>query len=343
MARNFQTPINLNGLELLNALSMNVATEPTPKKGLLIYNTALNKFGVGNGTSFDYMGNGNLSTSDVQGIVRAMIVQGSNITVAYNSTNQTLTFSVAADGAANVATLRTLGTGAAQAAAGNDSRLSDTRTPTDGTVTNAKVSSSAAITLDKLAETTGLKILTAAERTKIAGVATGATANQTDAYLLARANHTGTQTTSTISDFTSAVNAIVANTVGAAPAALDTLVELAAALGNDANFAATVSTQLGLKADKSSLAAVATSGSYNDLTNKPVTEFAATFGDGTATSFTFTHNFNTRDVRVEAYSMTAPYDTVEFDYQRTSVNVVTLLAASAPAASAYRVLISKVA
>lgn len=37
--------------------------------------------------------------------------------------------------------------------------------------------------------------------TKLAGIATGATANSTDAYLLARANHTGFQVAATISDF----------------------------------------------------------------------------------------------------------------------------------------------
>jgi hypothetical protein len=38
-------------------------------------------------------------------------------------------------------------------------------------------------------------------QTKLAGIATGATANDTDANLKARANHTGTQTAATISDF----------------------------------------------------------------------------------------------------------------------------------------------
>lgn len=45
-----------------------------------------------------------------------------------------------ADGPAATATLRSLGTGALQAAAGNDSRLSDQRVPQDGSVTAAKVS-----------------------------------------------------------------------------------------------------------------------------------------------------------------------------------------------------------
>jgi len=45
------------------------------------------------------------------------------------------------------------------------------------------------------------------------------------------------------------VTAEVASIVGAAPEALDTLNELAAALGNDANFAATVTNSLAAKAD----------------------------------------------------------------------------------------------
>ncbi len=45
------------------------------------------------------------------------------------------------------------------------------------------------------------KVYTATEKTKLAGIASGATANDTDANLKARANHTGTQTASTISDF----------------------------------------------------------------------------------------------------------------------------------------------
>ena len=48
--------------------------------------------------------------------------------------------------------------------------------------------------------------ITSAERTKLQGIAEGATANQTDAHLLNRANHTGTQTSATISDFNSSVD-----------------------------------------------------------------------------------------------------------------------------------------
>ena len=65
------------------------------------------------------------------------------------------------------------------------------------------------------------------------------------------------------------VNTQVANLVDAAPTTLNTLNELAAALGDDPNFATTIANQIGLKANTSSLATVATSGSYNDLSNKP--------------------------------------------------------------------------
>lgn len=47
--------------------------------------------------------------------------------------------------------------------------------PDDGSVTNIKVATGAAISADKLADGTTLKVLTATERTKLAGIASGAT------------------------------------------------------------------------------------------------------------------------------------------------------------------------
>lgn len=65
------------------------------------------------------------------------------------------------------------------------------------------------------------------------------------------------------------VDSAVAGVVNGAAGALDTLNELAAALGNDANFASTITNSLALKANSADLATVATSGSYNDLTDTP--------------------------------------------------------------------------
>lgn len=57
---------------------------------------------------------------------------------------------------------------------------------------------------------------TTAQETKLSGIAAGATANDTDANLKNRANHTGTQLSSTISDFTEAPQDIVGAMVAAA-------------------------------------------------------------------------------------------------------------------------------
>ena len=65
------------------------------------------------------------------------------------------------------------------------------------------------------------------------------------------------------------LNRAIGNVIDSAPAALDTLNELSAALNNDANFAATITNALAAKANVADLATVATTGSYNDLTNKP--------------------------------------------------------------------------
>lgn len=58
--------------------------------------------------------------------------------------------------------------------------------------------------------TTSLKgLMNPADKTKLDGIATGATANSTDAVLLDRSNHTGTQLASTISDFAATVRSTV--------------------------------------------------------------------------------------------------------------------------------------
>lgn len=72
----------------------------------------------------------------------------------------------------------------------------------------------------------------------------------------------------------------IAEVVNSAPGTLDTLNELAQALGNDPNFATTMATELGKKANTTDLATVATSGSYNDLSNTPT---IPSVGNGTLT------------------------------------------------------------
>lgn len=68
-------------------------------------------------------------------------------------------------------------------------------------------------------------------------------------------------------------------------------------------------------------------------------KFAANYGDGSATSYVHTHNLNTFDVKVEIFRNSGNRDTVLAEVQRTSVNAVTIIHDTAPAANAYRVLI----
>jgi hypothetical protein len=65
---------------------------------------------------------------------------------------------LASDAAAGTASRRTLGTGSTQAAAGNDARLSDTRTPTDGSVTSAKLAAALLDTDSTLAANSDTKL-----------------------------------------------------------------------------------------------------------------------------------------------------------------------------------------
>src|SRR5688572_24631384 len=68
------------------------------------------------------------------------------------------------------------------------------------------------------------------------------------ALLLTKSDSVHTHTAAQVTDFSAAADARIANWVGLAPGALDTLDELAAALGDDANFAATMTTALAGKA-----------------------------------------------------------------------------------------------
>src|SRR5687768_8548115 len=62
-----------------------------------------------------------------------------NPTIAAGAVTEAKVAAAIKDGAAATPSMRTLGTGAAQACAGNDARLSDQRTPTDNSVTSAKI------------------------------------------------------------------------------------------------------------------------------------------------------------------------------------------------------------
>ena len=79
-----------------------------------------------------------------------------------------------------------------------------------------------------------------------------------------------------------------------------------------------------------------------DITASQVSDFCAAvqvcvadnsdsvlIGDGTATSYTITHNYNTRKIAVQCARTTTPFDTVYLDVERTTVNTITLTTTTA--------------
>ena len=149
---------------------------------------------------------------------------------------------------------------------------------------------------------------------------------------LNRANHTGTQPMSTISDAQTYVDGRISTVldIAGAPATLDTLNEIAAALGDDANYAATISGQIGaLDTRIDTLEAAGGSASYK-----------ANVGDGALSVFTLTHNLGTLDVDVIVRRVSDGQRVYPVD-KAASTNTVTVdFGSTVPASNAYRVIIS---
>lgn len=142
------------------------------------------------------------------------------------------------------------------------------------------------------------------------GVEAGATGDQTLGELVALG-----LASETYAD--NAASAAVAAIVDTSPAALDTLNEIAAALGDDANFAATVNASIAQRAQI----------------------FASDIGDGTATVIPVVHSLNTLDVITELYDK-ATGQTHLGDPVRTNANTVTFSFATAPTTNQLRAVIA---
>jgi hypothetical protein len=70
-----------------------------------------------------------------------------------------------------------------------------------------------------------------------------------------------------------------------------------------------------------------------------VSKYAANVGDGSATSYTITHNLGTRDVIVSVYEATGSYAEVICDVNHATTNTITLLFSVAPTLNQYRVVV----
>lgn len=130
------------------------------------------------------------------------------------------------------------------------------QTPADGSVANAEVASGAGITLDKTADSSaggGRHALTTAQQSKLNALPSDAqSAAQVDTRSDAR----------------------IAAWVGAADGALNTLAELGDALGDDANFAATMTTALAGKVSKTGAETITGTKTFSSAPVVPDDSFA---------------------------------------------------------------------
>jgi len=70
-----------------------------------------------------------------------------------------------------------------------------------------------------------------------------------------------------------------------------------------------------------------------------VRKYAADVGNGSATTYTVSHNLGTKDVIVSVYDNSSPYAEVVCDVQHTSTTAITLLFSVAPTSNQYRVVV----
>jgi len=71
---------------------------------------------------------------------------------------------------------------------------------------------------------------------------------------------------------------------------------------------------------------------------KPL-KYSATIGDGSATSYTVTHNLGTKNLSVTVSRVASPYDVVLPDIELTTTNSITIKFASAPSSNQFNVFI----
>lgn len=182
------------------------------------------------GTIKDSNGNNLLSLTQNASAVNYLTIEnkpiGNHPTLYATGSDTDVTLMIAPKGGGQVRIYTASGTTPALRADGGDTNM-DLNLISKGTgvvkansvevvtLSGTQTLTSKTIGADQVIDGTTNKAYTATEKTKLAGIATGATANSSDATLLARANHTGTQLAATISDFSTAADArVVAGITG---------------------------------------------------------------------------------------------------------------------------------
>lgn len=258
---------------------------------------------------------GGLTTEQVQDIVGAFFGDSADLDVTY-------------DDGGNVVSAVVKPGSILDAHIGAAAAIAYSKLDLGASIVNADIAAGAAIAKSKLA---ALAIVNA-------DIAGGAAIDLAKLATnpLARANHTGTQLAATISDFAAAVaalsidadtlegqtaaqltTAITAAIVDSAPGTLDTLNELAAAIGDDPNFATTLT----------------------NLVNARAKHFSATVGNGALTVIDVAHNFNTYAINWSAWDAAGARAQRFPGAEKPDANTLRLTFAAAPANASILVVV----
>jgi len=322
MALSYLTDINLNKNELQNAVIQKLATDPSSGQtaGWIIFNTTDNQLKVYDGSAWTNVGgditgvditagtglSGTVSTTSGQ---HTQTINLANTTVtagSYGSATSIPTFTVDAQGrltAAGSASITTTLTIDSDSAS-EDVSLADDDLKIVGTANEIETA------VTKSGTDVSLTI----------GLPNDVTIGN-DLTVLGDLQVTGTTTTNNVETVSTSNGIIFEGTV--ADAHEGTL--LAGALTADVTYTLP---------DKTGTVAMT-----SDITDR---FYAASIGDGSATSYTVTHNLGSQDVIVQLYDASS-LDTVFADVVRTSTSVVTIDFAVAPTANDIRVLVTKIA
>lgn len=346
MSRNFLTSLNLNKNELLNAAIQSLSTPPSnPVAGQIYFDTDTTQLTLWDGTAWVSLAVGGTVQEAIDALTTDDIEEG--------LTNLYFTDGRAKDSAAALLTTATL------------SNITITGTGSGGLTITAENGVADSTTDDLDEGTTNLYFTNqrALDATSAAYDPAGSAATaetNAKAYtddLIGDATVDGTAG-NTVTD---RIATAVSDLVDGAPALLDTLNELAAAINDDASFSTTITTSIGekvakagdtmtgaltLHADPSSNLHAATKQYVDTEIADAFTAFKYAANNTSLTpvsgsvTWAVTHNLGSTDVLVQVKDVTTKA-TVEVDVVITDANTVTLswVASSTVAADSYRVVV----
>jgi hypothetical protein len=321
MALSYLTDINLNKNQLQNVVIQKLGTDPSSGQtaGWIIYNTTSNQLKVYDGSAWTNVG------GDITGV---------NITAGTG-----LSGTVSTTSGQHTQTINLANTAVTAGSYGSATSIPTFTVDAQGRLTAAG-SASITTTLTIDGDSTTQDVSLAADDLKIIGttneIETAVTKSGTDVSLtiglpndvtigndltvLGDLQVTGTTTTNNVETVSTSNGVIFEGTV--ADAHEGTL--LAGALSGDRTYTLPDTT--------------GTIALTSDITGRT---YATSIGDGSATSYTVTHNLGSQDVIVQLYDVSS-LDTVFADVVRTSTSVVTIDFSSAPTANDIRVLVTKI-